>query len=142
MSLAMNEAERDKFLNEVRVGVIAIERQNAPPLAVPIWYDYSPGIGIWVFSRVESVKSKCLNAAGRFSLSVQDERPPAYRYVSVSGPVIESRVANIEKDIRPMAHRYFGVEQGDAYAAASVDHPNTLFVMRPTKWRTVDYGKS
>lgn len=142
MSLAMNQAERDQFLGEVRVAIIAIELQDAPPLAIPIWYDYSPDIGVWVLSRVESFKSKSLNAAGRFSISVQDETAPAYRYVSVSGAIVETRDADLEKDLRPMAHRYFGLAQGDAFTAASADHPNTVFVMRPEKWRTVDYGKS
>lgn len=142
MSLEMNIAERDQFLSEVRVAVIAIEQHDAPPLVVPIWYDYSSDVGVWILSRVESFKSKRLNATGRFSLSVQDETPPAYRYVSVSGPIVESREADIEKDLRPLAHRYYGVEGGDAFTAASAEHPNTVFVMRPEKWRTVDYGKA
>lgn len=142
MSLAMNNAEREQFLGEARVGVVAVEQDGAPPLAVPIWYDYAPEVGLWILSRVDSFKAKCLHRAGRFSLSVQDETPPTYRYVSVSGPIIETREADIEEDLRPMAHRYFGIEEGDAFTAASAAHPNTVFVMRPEKWRTVDYGKS
>jgi hypothetical protein len=44
--------------------------------------------------------------------------------------------------MRPMARRYFGIGDGDAFTAASVEHPNIVFVVRPDKWRTVDYGKS
>ena len=142
MSLAMNQSERDQFLSEVRVGVIAIEQKDAAPLTIPIWYDYSPDIGVWVLSRAESSKSRCLYTVGRFSLSVQDDTPPLYRYVSVSGAIIETRDADIERDMRPMARRYFGIDDGDAFTAASAEHPNTVFVMRPEKWRTVDYGKS
>ncbi len=142
MSLAMTKAERDAFLAEARVGVIAIEQPGAAPLAVPIWYDYAPSKGVWVISGVDSLKAQLIGAAGRFSLTAQDETPPGYRYVSVEGPVVQSRPADVETDLRPMAHRYFGASTGDAYVASAGANPNTLFLMRPQTWRTVDYRKS
>lgn len=142
MSLAMTEAERDAFLAGVHVGIIAIEQPDAPPLAVPIWYDYAPDKGVWVISGDTSLKARLIAAAGRYSLAAQDETPPAYRYVSVEGPVVETRAADVEADLRPMAHRYFGAKTGDAYVAAAGGSPMTLFLMRPETWRTVDYHKS
>lgn len=142
MSLAMTKAERDAFLAEARVGVIAVEQPDGPPLAVPIWYDYAPSKGVWVISGVDSLKARLIAAAGRFSLTAQDETAPAYRYVSVEGAVVESRAADVEADLRPMAHRYFGARSGDAYVASAGANPNTLFVMHPETWRTVDYRKS
>jgi hypothetical protein len=40
-----------------------------------------------------------------------------------------------------MAHRYFGAQQGDAYIDSQSGHGNSVYVMRPEIWRTVDYGK-
>lgn len=142
MSLAMTPEEREAFLADLHVGVISIEQAGEPPLTVPIWYDYEPGTGVWVITANTSLKAKHLKAAGRFTLVAQSEEPPAYRYVSVEGPVTETRAADLEGDLRPMARRYFGAEPGDQYADATGVAGQTVFVMQPEKWRTVDYRKS
>ena len=41
-----------------------------------------------------------------------------------------------------MARRYFGDEIGDQYADATGVEAQAVYVMRPERWRTVDYGKS
>ena len=94
MSLAMTRAERESFLADLHVGVISIEQTNAPPLTVPIWYDYAPDIGVWVLTGEDSVKGRALRAAGRYTLCAQTEQPPAYQYVSVEGPVTSVRQAD------------------------------------------------
>ena len=99
MSLAMTEEERDAFLADLHVGVIAIEQDGQPPLAAPIWYDYTPGVGVWVITGDASLKAKHLQAAGRFTLVAQSEAPPAYRYVSVEGPIVKTRKADLERDL-------------------------------------------
>jgi nitroimidazol reductase NimA-like FMN-containing flavoprotein (pyridoxamine 5'-phosphate oxidase superfamily) len=136
----MTKQEREAFLADVHVGVISIEREGAPPLTVPIWYDYTPEKGVWVLTEPGSQKGRALAAAGRFSLCAQVEEPPGYKYVSVSGAVAEERPADLETDSRPMAHRYFGQELGDLYVESSsqVSH---VYVMRPERWWTVDYSK-
>ena len=91
MSLNMTKAEREAFLTAVHVGVISIEQADAPPLSVPIWYDYRKEVGLWVLTGEKSAKGRALQAAGRFSLCAQDETPSNYRYVSVEGPVTEVR---------------------------------------------------
>jgi nitroimidazol reductase NimA-like FMN-containing flavoprotein (pyridoxamine 5'-phosphate oxidase superfamily) len=141
MSLAMTRAERESFLAGLHVGVISIEQTNAPPLTVPIWYDYEPDIGIWVLTDEESVKGRALRAAGRYTLCAQTELPPAYQYVSVEGPVTSVRPADREKDSRRMAHRYFGKELGDQYINAQSEGGSLVFTMTPERWRTVDYRK-
>ena len=140
MGLSMTVEEREKFLADVHVGVISIERPDGPPLTVPIWYDYHPGGDLWILTTAESQKGRLLQAAGRFSLCVQDETPPFYRYVSVEGHVTSVRAADVENDSRPMAHRYFGAEMGDSYVD-SVDDQALKFTMRPNRWWTVDYSK-
>ena len=142
MSITMTRTEREAFLAEVHVGVISVERANAAPLCVPIWYDYAPDTGVWVITGGQSQKGRALAAAGRFSLCAQVETPPFYRYVSVEGP-IELADADRERHLRPLARRYLGVEGGDRYTETSAGAPGeTLLVtLRPERWLTVDYGK-
>ena len=140
MGLAMTEDEREAFLAGVHVGVLAVERRDGPPLAVPVWYDYRPGGDLWILTPEDSVKGRLLQAAQRFSLCAQDETPPFYRYVSVEGPVVAIRAADEEEDSRPMAHRYLGPDIGDEYVE-SADEQSLKFCMRPERWWSVDYSK-
>ena len=39
----MSNDEGEQFLADLHVGVIAVERPDRAPLAVPIWYHYEPG---------------------------------------------------------------------------------------------------
>ena len=114
MPFNMTRAEREAFLAGVHVGVISIEQTDAPPICVPIWYDYRPDVGVWILTEAKSAKGRALQAAGRYSLCAQDEAPP-YRYVSVEGTVVETRPGDREKDFRPMARRYLGEKGGDQY---------------------------
>jgi nitroimidazol reductase NimA-like FMN-containing flavoprotein (pyridoxamine 5'-phosphate oxidase superfamily) len=141
MSMTMTREEREVFLADLHVGVISIEQEDRPPLTVPIWYGYKPETGLWVITDAGSVKGKAMQKAGRFSLVAQIEEPPNYQYVSVEGPIVETRDADLEDDLRPMARRYFGDEMGDAYVANSANEDGLVFVMQPDRWRTVDYRK-
>jgi nitroimidazol reductase NimA-like FMN-containing flavoprotein (pyridoxamine 5'-phosphate oxidase superfamily) len=136
----MTRSEREAFLSDIHVGVISIEQSDEPPLCVPIWYDFDPAIGVWVITEPESQKGRALQQAGRFSICAQSEEPPSYRYVSVSGPVVEMRESDVEKDTRPMARRYFGEKLGDLYVESS-GAGGRVFTMAPERWRTVDYSK-
>lgn len=140
MSLRMSQTQRETFLMDLHVGIISIEHQDAAPLCVPIWYDYAPGKGLWVLTGKDSQKGRALATAGRFSLCAQTEAPP-YQYVSVEGAITETRPAELERDSRPMAHRYLGKEFGDQYVASSGNDDSIVFVMTPERWRTVDYSK-
>lgn len=141
MSLAMTRDEREAFLADRHVGIISLEEPGGAPLAVPIWYDYSPDIGLWVLTEENSLKGRALAAAGRFTLCAQVEEPARYQYVSVSGPVVSVRDADKEADSRPMARRYLGAELGDLYADSEEFGNPKVFTMQPERWRTVDYGK-
>jgi nitroimidazol reductase NimA-like FMN-containing flavoprotein (pyridoxamine 5'-phosphate oxidase superfamily) len=137
----MTRSERDAFLAEVHVGVISIERPGRAPLAVPIWYDYDPAVGVWVITGQDSEKGRALAAAGRFALCAQNETPPLYRYVSVEGPITSVRAAIRDRDTRAMARRYFGPDLGDRYVETSDPGDSLVFTMQPERWRTVDYAK-
>jgi nitroimidazol reductase NimA-like FMN-containing flavoprotein (pyridoxamine 5'-phosphate oxidase superfamily) len=141
MSLKMTEEEREAFLAELHVGVISIEDPERGPLSMPIWYDYKPGVGLWVITSRTSRKGKALDKAGRFSIVAQAEEAPYYKYVSVEGPIVDVRPADTDKDTRPMAHRYFGTQLGDAYIASQPVDDAHVYVMQPQRWLTVDYAK-
>ena len=144
MSLAMTQAEREAFLAGVHVGVISIPEPGRGGLAVPIWYDYAPGGPLWFVTDATSRKARLLEAAGCLSLCAQSEQPP-YRYVSVEGTVRSIEPADVERDTRPLAHRYLGRAGGDRYIEetyGSGDATGTIVVrVDLRRWLSVDYGK-
>jgi nitroimidazol reductase NimA-like FMN-containing flavoprotein (pyridoxamine 5'-phosphate oxidase superfamily) len=144
MSYRMSEQEREAFLAEVHVGVLGVDAPGRGPLQAPIWYGYQPGGSLWFVTERDSRKGRLLAPGTRISLCVQTETAP-YKYVSVEGPVIEIAPAEVERDTRPLAHRYLGAARGDRYVEATGgegSHDGTVRVsMRPEHWLTVDYGK-
>ena len=141
MWVRMSAAEREEFLAGVHVGVLSAVAGQGRTLAVPVWYSYQPGGLLTVLTGRRSRKAAAVRAAGRFSLCVQDSRPP-YRYVSVEGPVLA------EEELEPaerlaMARRYLGAAGGDRYVAANPDpeRKNVAFRMRPEHWLSQDQSK-
>ena len=139
----MTDAEREEFLAGLHVGVLAVERSDGPPLAVPVWYSYEPGGDVVVLTSDESVKGRLLAAAGRASLAAQQEDLP-YKYVSVEGPVEIDQLDPDEAraDVEAMAIRYLGEEMGKGYAASNPGADDVRVRLRPQRWYTVDYGKT
>jgi nitroimidazol reductase NimA-like FMN-containing flavoprotein (pyridoxamine 5'-phosphate oxidase superfamily) len=104
---SMSHEERETFLAEARVAILAVDEPGRGPLALPLWYEYRDGViefGVDAGSR----KAQLLRAAGRATVVVQDETPP-YRFVSVEGPV---EPAEHERDVLALATRYLGAEFG------------------------------
>src|SRR5262245_22779991 len=143
MSLAMSKAEREAFLRETRVGILSVADEGRGPLAVPVWYAYSPDGRIRVVISSASRKAEMLRRAGRASLCVQAETPP-YKYVSVEGPVVLGQ-PDFDRDERQMAHRYLGAGMAERYLAATASEraaiPSVLVSLEPRRWLSVDYGK-
>jgi PPOX class probable F420-dependent enzyme len=137
----MSREEREAFLAELHVGVLAIPRPSGPPLTAPIWYDYVPGGEIRILTGPESMKGRLLEERLEVTLVAQNETPP-YAYVSVEGTVTGIRPADEATDARPMARRYLGEQMGDAYSDANAGRESVLVSIRPDRWLTVDYGKS
>lgn len=140
MSLSMSRAEREGFLAEVHVGVLAVASgPGRGPLVTPVWYSYQPGGLLGVATGGSSNKARIIAAAGRFSLCAQDEAPP-YKYVTVEGPAaIEA--AELGERIA-IARRYLGPEGGDAYIAANPDADDVIIRMTPEHWQSADFGKA
>ena len=142
MSLAMTKQERETFLADLHVGIISIPEEGRGPLTVPIWYSYEPGGELRVVTGRTSRKAQLLQHAGRFSVCVQTETWP-YKYVSVEGPITAIEAVALERDLRPLAHRYLGVEAGDSFVEQTREGQaeNILIRMRPERWLTADYAK-
>ncbi|MGK2950131.1 MAG: pyridoxamine 5'-phosphate oxidase family protein [Acidimicrobiales bacterium] len=134
---AMTKAEREAFLAEVHVGVLAIDEPGRGPLALPIWYLVDDGDVVLSMDR-SSLKARLLEAAGRATLTVQTEAPP-YRYVSVEGPVVLGPASH---DSLELASRYLGAELGQWYVEQNPSNDATTTVrLTPEHWRTYDFSK-
>jgi PPOX class probable F420-dependent enzyme len=142
--LGMTREEREAFLAEVHVGVVAIAEEGRAPLTVPVWYAYEPGGEIRFVTGPNSRKGILLKKATRASLCVQTETAP-YKYVSVEGPASVGPVKDFERDVRRIAHRYLGPEIGEMYLAGTAEdrekYGEVLVTIRPQRWYCVDYGK-
>lgn len=145
MSLSMTRSEREAFLADLHVGVLGIADGDGPPLAAPIWYAYEPGGELRFVTGKDSRKGKLLAKGRRLTLLAQSEQPPLYKYVSVDGTVVAIETPDVERDVRPIARRYFGPELGDQYVAMTTGDASRgesiLVRVRVDRWRTVDYAK-
>ncbi|KWX20211.1 pyridoxamine 5'-phosphate oxidase family protein [Mycolicibacterium wolinskyi] len=135
----MSEAEREDYLAALHVGVIAVERPDRAPLAVPIWYGYQPGGDVLLWTEAGSVKEKLIRAAGRFSITVQDEQPP-YRYVTAEGDVTAIEPAK-DAEVRAIAVRYFGEDEGNKFTDENFTETSVIIRMKPSRWLSTDYSK-
>src|SRR5881628_3709243 len=121
----MTKQERERFLADLHVGIISIPEEGRGPLTVPIWYSYEPGGELRVVTARTSRKAQLLRKARRISLCVQTETQP-YKYVSVEGPVVGIESADLERDERPLAHRYLGTRKGDCISTRHAKIRDTL----------------
>src|SRR5690349_23635350 len=139
MPPSMSQAEREEFLAAVHVGVLSVASGDGRgPLAIPVWYTYQPGGTVNVSTGRSTRKARAIEAAGRFSLCAQDERPP-YRYVTVEGPAVIEE-ATTEAERLELARRYLGTEGGDAYIAANPGGSQVMIRMTPEHWLSRAYS--
>ena len=139
---AMSRAQREAFLADTHVAVLAIAEDGRGPLLVPVWYWYRPGGDVHVVTGGTSRKMPPLRKAGRASLCVQTETPP-YQYVTVEGPAAVVGRPEWERDVRSVALRYLGEQMGEMYLAMleAEPEPNVLITLTPKRWYSVDYSK-
>ena len=140
MSFKMTKGERETFLANLHVGILGISAQGRGPIVLPVWYSYEPGGDVRFSTSDGAKKVDFLKEETRFSLCVQNEKPP-YQYVSVEGPILSMEKADVEQDLRPIARRYLGEVEGDAYVDETSGEQSILVRMKPERWSSVDYGK-
>ena len=135
---SMPKDEREAFLAEVHVAVLAVDEPGRGPLALPIWYEYVNG-GLEIGLDATSRKAELLREAGRATIIVQDEAPP-YRYVSVEGPITFIEAG---RDVLAVATRYLGPEFGAWYAEQNpVTATSVLVRLTPEHWRTQNFSNA
>ena len=140
-SLTMSRSEREAFLAETHVGMVAVAESGRGPLTVPVWYRYAPGDEVCFVTGANSRKAKLIRQANRIGFCVQTETAP-YKYVSIEGPATLGEV-NYERDVRAVAIRYLGEQMGEMYLAmmANDPEPTVLVSLKPARWYSVDYSK-
>ena len=141
MTFMMTKNERETFLAALHVGILGIAAPDRGPVLVPVWYRYEPGGDIFFITNKNAKKVGLLEQEGRFALCVQVESPP-YQYVCVEGPIISMEDADHERELTPIARRYLGEENGDAYVERMSGDVELLVRMRPEKWSTADFAKN
>ena len=137
--MALSPTEREEFLTEPHVGALAVAAgPDRGPLVVPIWYDYTPGSHLWFVTSADSRKAVLLAEAGRCTL-LAERVSPTVRYVSVEGPVTETRPAS-EEEHAQMARRYLG-EAAEAYLQMAAGFGEQVYIaVTPQRWTSADLG--
>ena len=104
----MSQTEKQDFLSQPHIGVLALNNPGQGPLTTPLWYDYDLGGDVSFIIAADSRKARLITIGERVSLVVQQEQLP-YSYVSVEGAVT-SIDATTEDSLLAMATRYLGAE--------------------------------
>ena len=135
----MSQSEKERFLSDLHIGVLAINEERSGPLTTPLWYDYPWRRGV-IYRRRGVKKGNLLKVGSRISLVAQRETLP-YSYVSVEGPVVDIEATSYEQ-LLAMAQRYLGDTEGKRYTDASDIDAQIAVRMSPERWLAVDYGKT
>ncbi len=137
----MTDNERDDFLAERRVAVLAIERDGKGPLCAPVWYRRTEEGAFEIAMANGSAKASRLRASGRATLCIQDEGRP-YRYVTAEGPASVTVMSDEERHevLTDIATRYLGTQGGAAYADNFPGHEEALVTVSVERWRTEVLG--
>jgi PPOX class probable F420-dependent enzyme len=119
-----------------RTGKIAVVRANGAPHVVPIWFVLdSDGEHDYVVFTVpgDSVKGRILRREPRFSLCVDDEKPP-YSFVTINGE------ATVSEDLDEMlvwstklGGRYMGADLAETFGKRNAVPGELLIRGRITK---------
>ncbi len=142
MPQPMTDEERDAFLAEPHVAVLAIPRPGRPPHTSPVWYHHQPGGNVTFFTGTQgrkSRKSELIEQEGVVSLCIQQET----KYVSVEGAVVEIDRPPAAAQALAIVRRYLPEAQARGFVAAELDHPAGEFVLysvRPDHWHSLDFS--
>ncbi|AOS62969.1 pyridoxamine 5'-phosphate oxidase family protein [Actinoalloteichus hymeniacidonis] len=128
----MSIDQREAYLAEAHVAILAIGREGRGPLAVPIWYGYQPGGEVTIRMNRGSTKHRAIEAAGWFSLATQTVTLP-YRFVTVEGPVVGIDTPSRQQALE-IAERYLPADQAVSFVDTTLNDQSVLVRMRPEKW--------
>ena len=141
----MTDRERDAFLAEPHIAVLAISRGHRPPHTTPVWYHHQPGGNVTFFTGTQgrrSRKADLVQDAGVVSLCVQQETFP-YKYVTVEGTIVQIDRPPTAEQVLAIVRRYLPEEQAQGFVAAELGNPSGEFVLysvRPDNWHSFDFS--
>ncbi len=147
MPRPMSRKEREEFLAGLHVGVVSIGDGDHGPLSRPVWYIYEPGGEVVFCTRNDSRKAELLAMGMNVGFLVQEEgdigKGVVPKYVSIIGPVVKLEPADLDRDLRPIVHRYLGADIGDAYLKSTRGDratDETVIRLRPERWHSRDFA--
>ena len=122
----------DEFLSQTLVAVISWVDGDGAPRSAPIWHSWEDGAS-YMFTGRGTLKWRNLSRDPRAALCV-DWREPPYKSVILSGRVEEVRRPLYDL-VLFMAIRYYGEEEGRAFAEGYRDGSEDAVVFRlaPTR---------
>lgn len=143
MALYMTREEREAFLADVHIGVLAINEEGKGPSTAPIWYLYEPGGEIEFSMSGGSQKAQLLQVGSRVSLVAQREAMPP-GYVSVEGVVTSIGDRTTPEFMERLYRRYLDEAEAERRIAAlgEAEGGSVILRVRPEHWRTTDYSKA
>jgi len=136
--MPLSDAQRESFLREPRVAVLATVGVNGAPHAVPVWYEYDGG-RFYIISGSRAAKVGNVRRGSRASLCIDDRTAP-YKAVVVWG-----KAAVSDNGVRDMAYRiaqrYLGPEEGAKEAETWLVEPSVIIEVTPERVTSWDYGQ-
>ena len=104
----MDEAERERFLERTRLGILSSNRKDGRALSVPVWFDWD-GHTVRMFAAKDSPKVRRLTRDPRASLLVTNHLDEPEAWVAFDGEVSigDGDFALVEN----LAARYWDLEQ-------------------------------
>ena len=126
----------DEFLSRTLVAVISTVDGEGRPRSAPIWYHWEDGAA-YMFTGRRTLKWRNIARNPVASLCV-DWREPPYKSVILDGPVEEVQRPLYDL-VLAMAVRYYGDEEGRAFAEGYRQQSENTVIFRLTPTRIADY---
>ena len=133
MERRLDDAERDRLLNEPLPAIFATERKQGGVHAVPVWYLYRGG-EFRVLTGCDAVKVKNAVRTGRATICVQRSVGDDLSYVTAEGSVrVEACTSGERRDL--WVH-YRNEAEADVKATGDLSAICVL-VLTPTRWTAI-----
>ena len=129
----------DEFLSQTLVAVVSTVDSSGRPRSAPIWYHWEDGAA-YMFTGRRTLKWRNIMRNPVASLCV-DWREPPYRSVILDGSVEEVQRPLYDL-VLSMAVRYYGEEEGRAFAEGYREQSEDTVILRLTPTRIADYTDS
>ena len=125
--MSMTSRYMEEFLSRSLIAVISTVDAAGRPRSAPIWFHWEDGAA-YMFTGRETLKWRNLERDSHASLCV-DWREPPYESVIMDG-LVEEVSRSLFDLVLSMAVRYYGEEQGRAFAEGYRDNPKHTVAFR------------